>query len=299
VADAARVIVVGSVNVDLVVRVPRLPGPGETVSEGSFSRGPGGKGGNAAVAAARLGADTSMVGCVGDDDFGEAAREDLESGGVDCTWLGTSSAPTGVAQIIVDGAGENLIAVASGANRDLGAGFAADAVRGLASQGAVVMANLEIREETVLAAAKAARAAGCRFLLNPAPARELPDELLGLCDVLTPNQHELGLLGRASAEELLAAGAGAVVVTRGGEGAEVRVAGEEPRLQQAFAVDVVDTTGAGDAFSAALAWSLADGQALDEAVRRAAAAGGLATQALGARAALPTCSELDALLARR
>jgi ribokinase len=294
----AAVVVVGSVNVDLVLSVPRLPAPGETVIGGRVRRAPGGKGGNQAVAAARLGARTWLVGCVGDDDFGLQAREDLREAGVDISLLGTGRTPTGVAAVIVDAAGENAIAVASGANHDLDPDMVRDACASIPSPAAVVLACLEVPEPAVLAAAEAAAARGWPFVLNPAPARPLPPELLGRCAVLTPNQHEATALGPSSVEDLLAAGVEAVVVTRGAQGADLYRPDQPVLHQPPFAVPVLDTTGAGDAFSAALAWALAGGHPLEEAVRVAAAAGALSTRAVGARASLPDRMTLDGFLAR-
>jgi|SRR5438132_768733 len=289
------VVVVGSVNADLVVRVPRLPGPGETVLDGTFHRGGGGKGANQAAVAARLGARALLVGRVGDDDLGRGARAELEALGVDMSFLGVGGEPTGVALILVDVAGENLIGVASGANREVAAGEVADAVGSIPGGPAVVLAGLEVPDEAVVAAARAARDRGFAFVLNPAPAKPVPRELVALCDVLTPNRTEVGGLGFGSPEEMVAAGAGAVVVTLGGAGVEVHRPGAAPAAVPAFPVDVVDTTGAGDAFSGALAWALASGEGLDAATGLAAAAAALSTRALGARAALPTADEVRAL----
>jgi ribokinase len=291
-----RVIVVGSVNVDLVMRVPRLPRPGETVTGGVFATRPGGKGGNAASAAARLGAATWLVGFTGQDDLGSEAREALVDAGVDLEHLhGTDEAATGVAHVLVDDAGENAIAVAPGANAVLRPRHVEDAVRALARRGAVVLANLEAPLAAVEAAAATARAAGARFVLDPAPARDLPQELIAACDVLTPNEGEAAALGHGPPDELLALGAGAVVVTEGPRGCTLYRAGEPPHEQPAFAVDVVDTTGAGDAFAGALAWALAGGDPLEEAVRLASAAGALATRGLGARGSQPGARELRRL----
>jgi ribokinase len=289
------VVVVGSINVDLVVRVPHLPEPGETVIGGTFTLTHGGKGANQAVAAARLGAITYMVGAVGDDDFGRQARFTLLAEGVDVSWVKVSSKHTGVAQVIVDQRGENLIAIASGANSTLNAGYVQQALGALPARRGVVLCNLEIPLESVIAAARAAREKGCLFVLNPAPAMPLPAELLRLCDVLTPNEHEVQALGKSSVAELLEEGVGAVVVTRGGQGADLLVAGEPVHHQPAFPIEVVDTTGAGDAFTGTLGWALAGGRTLQEAVRLAAAGGALATRRLGARSAMATRAELEAL----
>jgi len=291
----ANVIVVGSANVDLVMRVPRLPAPGETVIGAGFSRAPGGKGANQAAAAARLGARTWLVGKVGDDDLGAWTRSDLGSTGVDCSRLATSREPTGVAQIWVDGAGENAIVVASGANADVDGAFVRGALDAIDAEAAVVLANLEIPDDAVAAAANAARRRGWSFVLNPAPARPVPPSVLAACTVLTPNRTEAEALAD-DVDALLSAGVDAVAITLGAGGVELHRPGRDVHDQRAFAVDVRDTTGAGDGFSGALAWALADGRALEDAVRLAAGAGALATRAVGARASLPTREELEAFV---
>jgi ribokinase len=294
-----NVIVVGSINVDLVTYVERLPGPGETVIGGRFSRVHGGKGGNQAVAASRLGARTFMVGVVGRDDLGEAAREELASENVDVAQVRSGNGSTGVAQILVDAGGENLIAVAGGANEELSAGMVRQSFEGIDAPDAVVCAVLEIPEEAVLEAAGQAHERGWPFVLNPAPARPLSDELARLCSVVTPNQHEVSGLGRREPEDLLEDGAGAVVVTMGSEGARLLRLDRAPHHQPAFQVQPVDTTGAGDAFSGALAWGLASGKDLDAAVKLASAAAALSTQSPGARAGMSTREELQDFLRDR
>ena len=331
---AGRVVVVGSVNVDLVVVAPRLPGPGETVTGGDVARHHGGKGGNQAVAAARLGARVAFVGAVGEDDFGIAARAALAAEGIDVTHLATASRPTGVALIVVDARAENLIAVAPGANASPTAASVAAAVAALAvGPGDVVLACREIPPDAVRAALAGARAAGAVAVLNPAPADGLDAATIALADVLTPNEAELALLAaagtapagpaaaagptgasaapvaeaqpgsgaadvEATARRLLAAGpAGrAVVVTLGAAGALAVPAGGPAIRIPAGRVTPVDTTGAGDAFSGALAVGLAAGRPLAEAVRRAVAAAGLSTTRAGARAGMPTAAELAAFL---
>jgi ribokinase len=264
------------------------------VTSAAARRAPGGKGGNQAVAASRLGARTWLVGCVGDDDFGLQAREDLRAAGLDTSLLGTGRAPTGVAAAIVDAAGENAIAVASGANDDLDPGrLRVDPLPRRGGAG-------------VPGGPRGGRAGRIRgrgrprlaVRAQPAPARPLPPELLGRCAVLTPNQHEATALGPSSVEDLLAARVEAVVVTRGAQGADLYRPDQPVLHQPPFAVPVLDTTGAGDAFSAALAWALAGGHPLEEAVRVAAAAGALSTRAVGARASLPDRMTLDGFLAR-
>jgi ribokinase len=305
--EPSSVVVVGSINVDLVVSVPRLPGPGQTVSGGEHWRAPGGKGGNQAAAAARLGAGVAILASVGDDDLGRDAIEDLRLGGVDVTGIHrVRGVPTGVALIVVDGEGENQIAVASGANSRLPAiDVQADVAR---RRPKMVLAALEIPEDAVLAAARGAAEVGAMFLLNPAPYREIPTEVLAMVDVLTPNQHEAAALaGRAEEvtgswgklfERLSAEGVRRLVVTLGSRGAAI-YGGREETVVPAPKVDAVDTTGAGDAFNGALAASLAEGRGMEEAVRRAVAAGSMATRARGARAGLPTREGLEAFLAER
>jgi ribokinase len=291
-----RVVVVGSINVDLVIQVERLPRPGETVTRGEFSRAFRGKGANQAAGAARLGSDTALVGMVGRDEFGLEALEDLRSFGVDTSSVGESERATGVAQIMVDRAGENLMAVASGANADLTPDRVERALAALAPPGTVILAGLEVPDPAVRAAAGHAGAHGCTFILNPAPARDLEADVIGRTDVMTPNEIEASAQG--SADGLLRLGARAVVVSRGAGGADLFRTGQPPFHQPAFPAEVVDTTGAGDALNAGLAWALAEGRPLEEALPLAAAAGALATRAIGARASLATREEAERLAAR-
>jgi ribokinase len=289
------IVVVGSVNVDLIVRVPRLPLPGQTVIGGRFEEAPGGKGANAAAAAARLGARTWFVGLVGEDELGVRARRDLEASGVDVTHLGTVGEPTGVAAIVVDQAGENLIAVASGANAELGQDHVRRALDLIDGDQAVVLTNLEISDAAVAASASAAARHAWSLVLNPAPARPLAHEVVAACEVIVPNETEAADLGGVDA--MFAAGARAVVVTRGAEGSDLHRPDRPVHQQPAYSVDVADTTGAGDAFSAALCVALAEGRGLEDAVRWGAAAGALASRRVGARSGLPTREELDRLTA--
>ena len=329
-----RVIVVGSVNVDLVVVASRLPGPGETVTGGDVARHHGGKGGNQAVAAARLGAGVAFVGAVGDDDFGVAARAALVAEGVDVTHLGVAPRPTGVALIVVDEHAENLIAVAPGANATPTTASVTAALRALAiGPGDVVLASCEIPLEAIRAALAGARAAGATSVLNPAPADGLDPATIALADVLTPNEAELALLAgalaaaggqpaarvgpraarvhvaaaggqpaaRASGAEAFARGllgdghAGrAVVVTLGPAGALVVLAEGPTFAIPASHVVPVDTTGAGDAFNGALAAGLAAGLSVEAAARSAVSAAGLSTTRAGARGGMPTAAELAA-----
>jgi len=272
---ARDVYVVGSVNLDLVVRAATLPGPGETVTGGTFERHGGGKSANQAVAAARQGATVRMVGAVGSDDLGDEAVADLAGEGVDVSAVARVTAPTGVALIAVDEAGENQIAVASGANNELTPAAVEAALAG-AEPGGVVLIGLEVPDAPVLAAARAARAAGLEVVLNPAPARPLPDELLALGPVLTPNEPE------AAARALTARTGAPVVVTIGPEGA-LLADGDALERIPAPKVEAVDTTGAGDAFNGALAAALADGAKLGDAVRAAVAAAADSVRRPGAR----------------
>jgi ribokinase len=300
------VIVVGSVNVDMVVVAPRLPGPGETVTGGDVARHHGGKGGNQAVAAARLGAQVAFVGAVGDDDLGRAARAALADEGIAVDYLAEATRPTGVALIVVDERAENLIAVAPGANAAVRAGAVAAALAALRlGPGDVVLACREIPPDAVLAALEAARAAGATGILNPAPADGLEPATAALAAVLTPNETELAAVagpgdGEAAARSLLAGGpAGrAVVVTLGAAGVLVVPAARPAVAVPAARVVPVDTTGAGDTFNGALAAGLASGLPLVAACVRAVAAAGISTTRAGAREGMPTASELETHLAR-
>ena len=288
---AFDVVVVGSANLDLVATTPRLPGPGETVLGSHFAEHPGGKGLNQAVAAARAGASVSFVAAVGDDDAGLTLRSVAEAEGIDVSQVVvTPGVATGRALITIDERAENSIVVIPGANS-----LARVSSLPLA---AVVLAQLEVPVETVVAAFTAARSAGSRTVLNPAPAPSdgLPHELLSLCDVVVPNEHEVELLG--GVERLVAGGVGAVVVTRGAAGATVTEAhGASTRSIDPFEVDPIDTTGAGDAFCGTLACRLATGADLYSAARSAAAAGALATTVAGAVPSLPVAAEINRLAA--
>jgi ribokinase len=281
------VYVVGSVNLDLVVRAATLPAPGETVTGGTFERHGGGKSANQAVAAARQGAAVRMVGAVGTDDLGDEAIADLSAEGVDVTHMARlESAATGVALIVVDDGGENQIAVASGANHALDPAAVGAALAG-ADAGGVALLGLEVSDEAVLAGARAARASGLQVLLNPAPARPLPDELLALSPVLTPNGTEASQLTgeddpEAAARALTARTGAPVVVTVGADGALLADGHALERIP-APKVEAVDTTGAGDAFNGALAAELAGGAALADAVRAAVAVAADAVRRPGAR----------------
>ena len=294
------VVIVGSVNADLVVSVQSLPKAGETVTGGTFARHGGGKGANQAVAAARAGAREAIVGAVGADDLGDEALRELAAEGIDVEAVARlDSVPTGVAAIVVDEHGENLIAVASGANAELDAAIVEEAVARLIGRGSdgVVLLSHEVPEAAVAAGIRAGREAGWHVVLNPAPARRLPDDIEGV--VLTPNADEARVLGgerdAEAAGRALAARTGApVLVTLGAAGA-LLLDGDAERLP-ALAVEVVDTTGAGDAVNGALAAQLAAGRPLRDAARFALAAAALATGAAGARAGMPRRDDVLAAL---
>ena len=304
---SGRVIVVGSVNIDLVVTTGRLPGPGETVIGGRFARHHGGKGGNQAVAAARLGATTAFIGAVGDDTFGADARAVLEAEGVDVRGLETlPGESTGVALIVVDADGENGIAVAGGANAALDSVEVRAALKRLAlTPSDVVLVGHEIRTGATHEALRLARLAGATTILNPAPADGLARWTLALADILTPNEGELATLAGGAGSAASRAkrvlgpepGRRAVLVSLGGKGA-VLIAGGSARSIAAPKVDVVDTIGAGDALNGALAAGLAAGLDLAEAARRAVVAASLAVTRGGAREGMPTAAELAAALSR-
>lgn len=316
---AGRVIVVGSVNVDLVVTGERLPGPGETVTGGRFERFHGGKGGNQAVAAARLGAPTWFIGAVGDDELGRAARAALDADGVQTEHLvEVPGAATGLALILVDQHGENLISVASGANMELtsaNVGAALGALR--PDYRDVLLIGHEIATLTTWAALEAARLRKATTILNPAPVGDLDRRTFGLADHLTPNRVELATLVANDARtsgpfagaddperaarrllESTAAGEGvhkSVLVSLGASGA-LLVQPDRPAIDvPALRVAAVDTVGAGDTLNGALAASLALGESLDDAARQAVLAASVAVTQAGAREGMPSAAELASL----
>lgn len=303
----AKIIVVGSLNMDLVVRSAHLPAPGETILGGEFITVPGGKGANQAVAAARLGSQVTMVGRVGQDDFGLTLRQNLVREGIDVSHLETDpDASTGVALITVDQSGQNTIVVASGANMRLTPAEVERAFAQLTSFDMVVL-QLESPLECVGTAARLGHQHGARVILNPAPARPLPASLLAMVDVLVPNETETGILtgfsiGRPAeveiaGQQLLNLGVGGVVITLGGRGALAIPARKEPAFYlPAYPVKAVDTTAAGDAFIGGLATGLGEGLPLPEAVRLGNAAGAISVTRLGAQPSLPSRSEVTQFL---
>jgi ribokinase len=294
-------LVVGSANADLVIDVERRPAAGETVLGSDLAVHPGGKGANQAVAAARLGARTALLARVGDDAYGRLLLDSQRAAGVDTAGVLVGGAPTGVALITVDPSGDNSIVVSPGANGRLTPAdvLAAD---GLLHASRVVSTQLEIPLETVVEVVRNL-APGSRFVLNPSPPRPLPAEVLAACDPLIVNEHEAKvILGDAGGSEepedwarlLLAKGPKSVVVTLGGEGALVASADGVSRVPS-VKVAAVDTTGAGDSFTAALAWRLGTGHGLAEAAAYAARVGAVAVTRRGAQESFPTAQEVEAL----
>jgi ribokinase len=296
-----EVVVVGSLNLDFVVPVPHLPAPGETIAGGQHFKTLGGKGANQAVAAARLGASVAMVGRVGDDAEGLDCVAGIERDGVDATFVvRDEDVPTGLALIAVDPQGENSIVVGQGSNARLCVADVRSA-EALLRDARVTVAQLEIPMDSVHAAAASA---GGTFILNPAPARPLPPEILRRVDVLTPNEIELAMLAGArvdSMRDVVEAardidGPDAVVVTLGAQGAVVVTPDRAVELP-ALRVEVVDTTAAGDAFCGALAEALARGEELVPAAEWAVAAAAVSVTRMGAQPSLPTREEVERLLA--
>jgi len=284
-------VVLGSLNMDLVIRTPHLPRPGETLLGSGFATSQGGKGANQAIAAARAGASVAMIGAVGTDTFGDQLAATLADNGVDTALLRRLDGPSGIAVITVDDGAENTIVVASGANALLEPLTTGDeqAIRGAS----FLVMQLEVPVETVTAAAAIAASAGVPVLLNPSPVRPLPPELLAAVTVLVVNEGEAAALGEQSLS-----GVPHLVTTLGSAGARYR--GPDGVAASALPPPVlpVDTTGAGDAFAGALAVAWAAGADPQTALRRASAAGALATTRPGAGVSAPTRSDIDRVVNR-
>lgn len=302
-----HIVIVGSLNMDLVVQVPTIPAPGETVLGNNFATIPGGKGANQAVAAARLGAKVSLIGRVGSDAFGEQLLANARKEGIDVTHVGCDpAAASGVAMIAVDAQGQNSIAVASGANYCLTADHVRKAWAALDKVNLLVM-PLETPLETIETAVSLANQAGVKVILNPAPAQKLPHPILAGVDVLVPNEPETTQLTgieidspestRKAAQALLALGVGHVVLTLGSRGALVLAGGTNQFTQvEPYPVKVIDTTAAGDAYVAGLAVALSEGKELVEAAQFANAVGALAVTKQGAQPGMPTREDVEILL---
>jgi ribokinase len=292
---APRIVVAGSANMDLVGVASHLPLPGETVLGDDFMMAPGGKGANQAIAAARAGGHAVFLGAIGSDAFGVTLNARIGSAGVDTSHIRTSYGASGVAVIMVDRGGENSILVAPGAN----ASFTdlTSVEEEIIAGSDVLLCQQEIPVRTVVAAARAARAGGTRMILNAAPARELPAELLDNVDLLVVNEVEAQAITGGSATDMAAllALVPRVVLTLGAGGSRYAERDGRDEHVRAFAVDAADTTAAGDAFTGALAVAWGEGRDLIEAVRWANAAGAACARKLGASNALPTRSEIDEL----
>ncbi len=300
-----RIVVLGSINMDLVGVATRFPSAGETVVGESFHTSPGGKGANQAVAAARLGADVKMVGRVGADTFGPPLLANLESHGIDVEAVARDPGnATGVAMILLDSRGENRIVVVGGANAACADEQLAETEKALQGTHALLL-QLEIPAEVSLAAARIAKELGVRVIWDPAPAGKFPAEAYAATDILTPNESEATSLtgievtdersATAAAEVLLSRGLSVAVVTLGQQGA-VYASKEGNGFMAPFQVNAVDTVAAGDAFGAGLAVALSEGMSLGAALRFGSAAGALAVTRSGAQEAMPTRHDVDALL---
>ncbi|HEY1589157.1 MAG TPA: ribokinase [Rhodanobacter sp.] len=293
-----RIVVVGSINMDLVTQAPRFAGPGETILGKGFLTVPGGKGANQAVAAARLGAEVALVGALGRDSFGDQLQAGLDHEGIALEHVcRLDDEASGTASITVAD-GENQIIVVPAANARVTPAQVKQA-RAVIARADAVLVQMEIPLETVEATLRLGHQFGVPVILNPAPAQKLPAEWLKLACYVTPNQHELAILLGADPTEdfrvLMQRSPCPVVLTRGAEGAWYREQGE-PVHQSGFQVDVVDSTGAGDTFNAALAVFLHEG--LPAAVRKACAAAALSVGKLGAQGGMPGLRDMEALLAR-
>ena len=299
------VICLGSINMDLVVRTPRFANPGETIVGLDFYTAPGGKGANQAVASGRLGADVIMFGRIGDDIFGKNLLKNLQDNHVDIEGIKTDDKlPTGTALITVDNNAENKIIIIPGANGAVDVSDINNLTPSL-EKASILMLQLEIPLDTVITAARKAKEKGVKVLLDPAPARELPDELLQCCDFITPNETEAKILtgirienyadAKKSAEVFLEKGVQAVIVKMGSKGSYYYNGSVEIK-NPAFKVDAVDTVAAGDAFNGGFAAAFSEGKSTEEILRWANACGALSTTKLGAQPSMPSREELISFL---
>ncbi len=303
--DTSRIVVVGSSNMDLVVKAARIPAVGETILGGDFIMTPGGKGANQAVAAAKLGADVYLIAKLGEDVFGRQSLSNFNTEAINTEYVTRSKdTPSGVALITVDQAGNNVIVVAPGANSELSADDVENARSAIASSGAVV-AQLEVPLDTVEFAARLAKSCGVPFILDPAPAQRLNAEFLSTVDVLTPNETEAHILtgievtdensARAAAGNLLERGAGAVALSMGAKG-YLLASGGKTEFVPAIAVDAVDTTAAGDAFTGSLAVGLARGEGIADAAHFANHVAALSVTRMGAQSSMPSTEEVESFM---
>lgn len=305
---AGNLVVLGSINADHILNLNSFPTPGETVTGSHYQVAFGGKGANQAVAAGRSGANIAFIACTGDDDIGERVRKQLASDNIDITPVSViSGEATGVALIFVNAEGENVIAIHAGANAALSPALV-EAQHDRIAQASALLMQLESPIESVLAAAKIARRHNTTVALNPAPARELPDELLSLVDIITPNETEAEKLtgirvendeDAAKASQVLhAKGIHTVLITLGSRGVWSSVNGEGQRVP-GFKVDAVDTIAAGDTFNGALITALLEETPLPEAIRFAHAAAAIAVTRKGAQPSVPWREEIEAFLGQQ
>ncbi len=301
-----RIAVIGSLNMDLVVRAPRLPKPGETIiGTDDLNMVPGGKGANQAYCTARLGAKVAMIGRVGDDTFGVQLINNLKKVGVDTQYIKRDAdASTGIAMIVVEEGGLNSIVVSSGANGRVDLSDISQAEAAILSANLILL-QLEIPIPVVIEAALLAKKHGVKVLLNPAPAQKLPDELLSLIDILIPNETETAMLSeydirtddgiKKAATKLHQSGVKTIIMTRGNRGASL-MAKNKIEHYPAFPIQAVDTTGAGDAFVGSFAIAFAEGKSIKESIRCGNAAGALASTKSGAQPSMPSRDDLNKML---
>ena len=305
---APQICVVGSTNIDLITRVPRLPKLGETMHGRSFHLGYGGKGANQAVMAARLGARVHMVARVGQDVFGQGMLANFRAHGIDSTYITTDSThSSGVAPIFVDDQAQNVIVIVSGANGALSPADA-QAARDAILASTVVVCQLEVPLETTLETFRIAKSGRVKTILNPAPAAVLPDELLALTDIIAPNETEAEALTGSSVQTLPEAENAARILMKRGPGAVIITLGQRGLLYidaktvlhvPAMQVDAVDPTGAGDAFIGSLAVFLGEGMPMQQALWRANAAAALSVTRIGTQVSFPDRTEVDSFVATR
>ena len=297
-----KIIVIGSSNTDMVIKTAKLPAPGETILGGIFFMNPGGKGANQAVAAARLGGKVTFIGKTGNDIFGKQATITLKTENINTSYMiKDPDNPSGVALITVDNKGENCIVVASGSNGCLSKSDLDNAMEEILSSDIILM-QLEIPVETVNYAADICCNAGNTFILNPAPATDLSDELLKKISIITPNETEAELLtgikvtdidsAKNAAHKLLGKGIGMVILTMGSRGALVST-GKKDQLIPSLKVNAIDTTAAGDIFNGALAVAISEGMAIEEAVKFSNTAAAISVTRMGAQASAPFRTEIN------
>lgn len=304
-----NIVVIGSLNMDLVVQASRLPLGGETIMGTAFHEIPGGKGANQAVAMARLGAKVKMIGKVGKDGFGTSLLSTLAVDGVDTSAIETcEEKSTGVALITLQDSGENSIIVVPGANGEVSSEDILKNKQAIQNAG-IVVAQLEVPMDTVATALKTAKEGGAFTILNPAPAQRLSQEILSHVDLLTPNETELALISqmpvtdmisiRKAAQALIDEGVKALIITLGSEGSLYLNNKGETLYQKAFKVEAIDTTAAGDSFTGGLAVCINQGKPMDEALEFASKVGALTVQKLGAQSSLPRLEEVEAFQSNR